>query len=141
MDDAVQKFDLQPTISNHFAWMRTELALQNTLMAGVRTAVSLIGFGFTVAQFFERLQDKVDIGVRIAPNAARNLGLTLIAAGVGLLAVFLWQYRSTTNYMWQEAFRPIAGLGAKHMRHAPFAAAWAVLLIGIAAFAAVLLHF
>lgn len=49
------RFDVQPTVGNHFAWMRTMLGLQRTLMAAVRTAVSLIGFGFTVAQFFEKM--------------------------------------------------------------------------------------
>jgi putative membrane protein len=141
MDHAQPNFDVEPTVSNHFAWMRTQMALQNTLLAGVRTSVSLVGFGFTVAQFFQRMQTKVDIGVQVAPNAARNLGLTLIAAGVGLLAVFLWQYRAMSNYMWQGLYLPLAGPHTQRQRTAPFVVGCVVLLIGLAAFIAVFLRF
>ena len=56
MTEPTGRFDVQPTASNHFAWIRTQLGLQRTLMAGVRTSVSLIGFGFTVAKFFEGVE-------------------------------------------------------------------------------------
>jgi putative membrane protein len=135
------RYDVEPSVSNHFAWVRTQLALQNTLMAGVRTAVSLIGFGFTVAQFFERVQVKDPLGARIAPDAPRNLGLTLIAAGVVLVAAFLWQFRIATNYMWQDPYRPLAGIDGKRMHSMPYLAAWVVLLIGVAAFLTVLARF
>ena len=41
------------TADSHFAWLRTRLALERTMMAWQRTAVSLIGFGFAIVQFFE----------------------------------------------------------------------------------------
>lgn len=135
--DPTGRFDTQPTANNHFAWMRTLMALQNTLMAGVRTAVSLIGFGFTVAQFFERLQGKS--GEPLRPEAPRNLGLTLIAAGVLLIAVFLWQFRATMTYMWSPPFAQIAG--DRRMRSGAYFAAWIVLLIGLAAFVSVFARF
>ena len=69
MDDATARLDAQPTASNHFAWLNTQMALQRTLMAGVRTSVSLIGFGFTVAQFFERMQDRGPLAKQFAPQA------------------------------------------------------------------------
>ena len=40
----------------HFAWLRTRLAAERTMMAYMRTAVSLIGFGFAIFQFFYRAQ-------------------------------------------------------------------------------------
>src|ERR1700748_114891 len=104
MDDGSSRFDVQPTASNHFAWLNTQMSLQRTLMAGVRTSVSLIGFGFTVAQFFERMQDRVPLAQRVSPEAPRNLGLTLIAAGVFLVGLFLWQYRQMSAYLWAEPF-------------------------------------
>ena len=64
-DPAQPSFDVQPSIGNHFAWIRTVLALQRTLMAAVRTSVSLIGFGFTVAQFFEKFRSKVPAEMRV----------------------------------------------------------------------------
>ena len=38
MSPAEDRFDVQPNVSNHFAWMRTQLALQRTMLAAVRTA-------------------------------------------------------------------------------------------------------
>jgi putative membrane protein len=110
-------------------------------MAGVRTGISLIGFGFTVAQFFERLQAKVPGAARISAEAPRNLGLTLIAAGVGMIAVFLWQFRKVTAYMWGETYLPLAGVDGRRMHTGSYAAAWVVLLIGLAAFVSVFLRF
>ena len=42
-------------VATHFAWLRTRMAAERTLEAWVRTAISLIGFGFTIVKFFERL--------------------------------------------------------------------------------------
>jgi putative membrane protein len=142
MAETGTQFDVQPSVSNHFAWLRTQMALQNTLMAGVRTAVSLIGFGFTVAQFFERLQTKAPTGLRqFSPEAPRNLGLMLIAAGVGMVAVFLWQFRIASGYLWSEPYRPLAGMGGRRLHSMPYAAAWVVLLIGIMAFVSIFARF
>jgi putative membrane protein len=140
MSEPPPRFDAEPSVSNHFAWMRTQMALQNTLMAGVRTSVSLIGFGFTVAQFFERLQIKGP-AARLAPEAPRNLGMTLIAAGVLVVAVFLYQFRKVTDYMWSEPYRQMAGIDGRRMHSMGYFAAWVVLLIGVAAFVSVFARF
>lgn len=135
-------FDVQPNVGNHFAWLRTQLALQRTLMAAVRTAVSLIGFGFTVAQFFQRLLGNVPEDVRRAgAEAPRNLGLLLIAAGVLSLATFTWQYHNATSYLRRPPFDVIAGVGEKSMHTSSYLIAFVVMLIGIAAFASVFARF
>ncbi len=141
MDDAASRFDVEPSASNHFAWLNTQMALQRTLMAGVRTGISLIGFGFTVAQFFARLQDKTPIVARFTPAAPRNLGLTLIAAGVALLALFIWQYHRMNAYLWDEPFGALAAARSRRLRSGAYYAAWVVLLIGVAAFVSVLARF
>jgi putative membrane protein len=41
------RFIVKTTSDSHFSWLRTRLSLERTLMSWVRTAVSLIGFGFT----------------------------------------------------------------------------------------------
>ena len=83
MTDADARFETAPDAGNHFAWIRTLLALQRTLMAAVRTAVSLIGFGFTVAQFFQRLQGNVPEGLRVlGPDVPRNVGLVLTGGNI-----------------------------------------------------------
>ena len=135
-----EKFDVQPSVSNHFAWMRTQLGLQRTLMASVRTSVSLIGFGFTVAQFFQRMQGMT--GMReMNAELPRNLGLVLIAAGVLSLAAFTWQYREAIRYMNSDEFAAIALRAKRPMHGSTYLVALAVMIIGVAAFGSVFLHF
>lgn len=140
MSSEEPRFDAAPSVSNHFAWIRTQLGLQRTLMAAVRTAVSLIGFGFTVAQFFQRMQG--ESAERFGVELPRNLGLALIAAGVVSLATFTWGYHNATAYMRGEEFKAIAGPSAKRpMHNSTYLIAFVVMAIGVAAFASVFLHF
>lgn len=135
-------FEVKPDVSSHFAWLRTQLGLQNTLMAAVRTSISLIGFGFTVAQFFEKLMANTPEGFqRLSPAAPRNFGLLLIAAGVISLLVFTWQYRAARAYLSSEPYKPIAGVAERPMRNSTYLTAFAVILIGFAAFVSILLRF
>lgn len=136
------RFDVSPGVGNHFAWLRTQMALQRTLLAGVRTSVSLIGFGFTVAQFFQRLQGNVPEGLRVmGPHVPRNVGLTLIAAGVISLAVFTWQYRRSTDYLKSGDFAVIAGMAERPLHTSSYIVSFSVMLIGVAAFGSVFVRF
>jgi putative membrane protein len=138
METPAPKFDVQPTASNHFAWMNTQMALQRTLMAASRTAIALIGFGFTVAQFFEKLIDKAPADLRhLRPETPRNLGLALIGAGVISLTVFTVQYHRASAYMRSGDFAAIAGFGKKPMHSATYIVSFTVIAIGLAAFASV----
>ena len=49
------RFEVRATADTHFGWLRTRLSVERTLMSVLRTSVSLIGFGFTIVQFFNRL--------------------------------------------------------------------------------------
>lgn len=51
------RFEIKATASDHFAWLRTRLSIERTMMAWVRTAIALIGFGFTIVQFLDRMKD------------------------------------------------------------------------------------
>jgi inner membrane protein YidH len=64
------------------AFQRTRLAEDRTLMAVIRTSLSLIGFGFTIFQFFQRLREQDVITKAAAP---RHFGLALVALGVLML--------------------------------------------------------
>ena len=55
-DGEQTRFTVRTTAEAHFAWLRTRLAIERTMLAWMRTAVSLIGFGFAIVQFFDRLQ-------------------------------------------------------------------------------------
>ena len=117
------------------------LALQRTLMAAVRTSVSLIGFGFTVAQFFEKMRDKVPETMKgIGLNVPRELGLLLIGAGVISLIIFSWEYRATANHLQSGDYAAI-GADQKSLHRPTYLIAFTVILIGIAAFISVFLRF
>jgi putative membrane protein len=142
MADAADRFEIQPNVGNHFAWVRTVLALQRTLMAAVRTSVSLIGFGFTVAQFFQRLQGNVPEGLAVmGPEVPRNVGLVLIAAGVVSLAMFTLRYHSAIAYFRSGPFAAIAATAEKPLHRPTYLVAWTVMLIGVMAFASVFVRF
>jgi inner membrane protein YidH len=64
------------------AFQRTRMAADRTLMAVIRTSLSLIGFGFTIYQFFNKLKDS---GVLKGAASSRNFGLSLVLLGVGML--------------------------------------------------------
>ena len=134
------RFHVDPSVGSHFAWINTRLALERTFMAGMRTAVSLIGFGFTIVQFFQRLQTGNANGHNFRPEALRELGLALIATGVGALVISALQYRRMTAYLWNDEFKPIAGVSEKRHSTPMLAAAIVIMFIGVAAFGTVFLH-
>jgi putative membrane protein len=106
------------------------------MMSWVRTSVALIGFGFTIVQFFEHLHSEV-VAPALRPQAPRYLGLALIAAGVLVLLISIWQYRKVVRYLLSKEFEPIAGLG-EVVRHTPlYAISIAIIFIGLFAFGAV----
>src|ERR1700756_914238 len=109
-------FQVAPSVSNHFSWINTQLALQRTLMAATRTAVALIGFGFTVAKFFEDVVTNVPEHLRVMrPQGPRNFGLALIAAGVVSLIIFTWQYHVAANLLRKGLYAPLVGEAGRPM--------------------------
>ena len=126
------RFEVRVTADTHFGWIRTRLSLERTMMSWIRTAVSLIGFGFAIVQFFERFQQMPGVRPAYAPNAPQYLGLALISSGVLALVISIWQYLWTARYLREGSFAPIAGL--KERMHSPVLGV-AVLLFGIGLFA------
>jgi putative membrane protein len=133
------RFETRATADSHFSWIRTRLSVERTLMSWVRTATALIGFGFTIVQFFERMQGMESVAPALRPQMPRYLGLALILAGIAGLTVSLWQYRTLLRYLHEE-FAPIAGI--KRIPHqTPLQAITVALLaIGVFAFVAVLIR-
>jgi putative membrane protein len=141
--DSGDRFEVRVTSDSHFAWIRTRVAIERTLMAWLRTAVALIGFGFTIVQFFQRLQGMDGVAPAVRPQAPRYLGLALIGTGVLALIISLWQYRRIVQYLWSSQYKPIAGLHSDAMEpivaQTPLmAVVMALIAIGIFAFGAVL---
>ena len=131
------RFEVRPTADTHFGWLRTRMSVERTLMAWVRTAMALIGFGFTIVQFFEHLHEIAGVAPPLRPQAPRYLGLALIAAGVLALLIAIWQYRSVVHYLWSDEFKPVAGLGDVVRVMPLYAVAIALIFIGVFAFGAV----
>jgi putative membrane protein len=132
------RFIVKTTSDSHFSWLRTRLSLERTLMSWVRTAVSLIGFGFTIVQFFERLGGMEGIEPAMRPQAPRYLGLALIAAGVLSLLISVWQYHTVIHYLRSGEFKAISGLGERPMHTPLYVVSIALIFIGLFAFVAVL---
>jgi putative membrane protein len=134
------RFEARVTADSHMAWVRTRLALERTMMSWLRTAVSLIGFGFAIVQFFEHLQQMPGAHSTLLPGGPLYLGLALISCGVLALLISIWQYLWTIRYMWSEMFAPIAGLKQEGMKSPVIAVAILLVCIGLYAFVAVLLR-
>ena len=64
------------------SFQRTRLSADRTLMSVIRTSLSLISFGFTIFQFFLKLQES---NVLSSAHAARNFGTTLVGLGIVML--------------------------------------------------------
>src|ERR1044072_1317965 len=75
------------------ATLRTRLGSERTLMAGIRTSLSLIGFGFTIYKIFESVLHTMGPAGPIRVNAPRRLGLSLVSLGIFILVATAWQRR------------------------------------------------
>ena len=139
MEQAAPRFAVKADATTHLAWLRTRLAVERTLMAGVRTATGLIGFGFTIVQFFYRLASNDTVTMEF-PAAPGYMGLALIAAGVLQLVVFLMQYRHTVSHLWGPDFQEVAGIQREPITSSSVWVALVVILIGLFAFGSVLVQ-
>jgi putative membrane protein len=134
------RFEVRVTADSHFAWVRTRLALERTIMSWLRTAVALIGFGFAIVQYINRLQQIPGARPAYLPTAPEYLGLALISCGILALVISIWQYRWSIRYLWGEPFAPLAGVTKEGMQTPVIAVAIVLILIGLFAFFAVLLR-
>ena len=132
------RFEVRATASDHFAWVRTRLSLERTMMSWLRTAVALIGFGFALVQYLSHLQQIPGARSAYLPTAPEYLGLALIFCGILALVISIWQYSWTVRYMWGEPFTPLAGLTREGMQSPVLAVAILLIFIGLFAFFAVL---
>jgi putative membrane protein len=134
------RFEVRVTADSHFAWLRTCLAVERTMMSWLRTAVSLIGFGFAIVQFFERLEQMTGAQPALHPDAPKYLGLALISAGIASVLVSIFQYWRMGRYLRGGPFAQVAGMGADAMNSPVIAVAVLLAMIGAFAFSAVLLR-
>lgn len=66
------------------AYEQSGMAADRTQMSDLRTALSLIGFGFTIYKFFQEMASRSPASEAFA-LPARRFGFALVVLGVGLL--------------------------------------------------------
>lgn len=71
---------------------RTRLAADRTLMAWIRTSVSMISFGFSIYKFFQYLLGSNVVADKLPHYAPRNFGVALVGLGMILLALAIVEY-------------------------------------------------
>ena len=84
--------------------LRTVMAADRTLMAWVRTALSMISFGFTIYKFLEAAAK--DPAIASHPESPQRVGLALCALGVASMVLGIFSYWATLKDLQQtEQFR------------------------------------
>ena len=119
--------------TNELARERNRAAADRTLMAWIRTALAMIGFGFGVGKIYDALEKANPEQLYDPLHSAQIVGEALIALGVlGLLAAVVqhWQILKRIDDE-QFIYRPPRAL--------PMIVAILLLLIGVFAFVSILL--
>jgi putative membrane protein len=68
------------------------MSADRTLMAVIRTSLSLIGFGFTIYQFFRYLRESAGAIQLLRSEAPRKFGMALVMLGVVMLSLGIWKH-------------------------------------------------
>ena len=124
----------------HFAWLRTLMAVDRTLEAWIRTAVSLIAFGFTIVQFFAVLKGMKDVAPPKFPGLSNYIGLMLIGLGTVSLFVALWQHQANRKHLYSPQFQGLFNTLKPPKWSPTFVAGAGLCVVGMVAFSAVLMR-
>jgi putative membrane protein len=94
--------DQSPTgMSTHYepdlGAVRTMMAADRTLMAWIRTSLSMLSFGYTIYKVLQEVQDATNISIhRMTP---RNAGVFLTVAGTLALILGVAEYYGTLQML------------------------------------------
>ncbi|HEX8029947.1 MAG TPA: DUF202 domain-containing protein [Vicinamibacterales bacterium] len=120
--------------ASRLAVIRTRLAHERTLMAWVRTAISLISFGFTIYKAFQYLQDSQTVGFAGDAVGPRGFAIAMIGIALGALAIATYDHRQSLKAMREEF-----GIGVVPYSKTTIVAGL-IAALGIVALFAVMLH-
>ena len=79
--------------TNDLGLMRTVMAADRTLMAWVRTSLSLLSFGYTIYKVLQQVESSGKAGFR--SNAPQHAGFLLAVAGTVALIMGIIENRTT----------------------------------------------
>jgi len=68
------------------------MSADRTLMAVIRTSLALIGFGFTIYQFFRYLVETAGATHLLRSEAPRKFSMALVMLGVVMLSLGIWKH-------------------------------------------------
>lgn len=114
-------------LSDRLAIERTILASDRSLLAWVRTSLSLIGFGFTIYKVLQYLLEQ-NAATMLRAQTPRNVGLFLILTGTIPLLLAVIGYRHT----WKRLHRQMGVVAPSLLWNPNFLAASLVGLLGSA---------
>jgi putative membrane protein len=89
--------------ANHLAVDRTRLAHERTLMAWIRTAVSLISFGFAIFKFFQFLRESKPDQPPHSAFGPHLFAILMIGIGLAALALAWIQTRQELKILREQA--------------------------------------
>ena len=119
------------------------MASDRTLMAMVRSSLALIGFGFTIFQFFHRLNDDFLAG-QMPTAAPRRFGAALIVLGILLLVLGIFKHFRETRARRARRARLVEQGLIRHVEPVTLSSVLAVagllLALGLLAFMSVAFH-
>lgn len=117
---------LKPMLPNDLGAIRTILAADRTLMGWIRTALSMLSFGFTIYKLLKALADHGQIA---RTNSPQHVGMFLAAVGTGAMLL------GTVSY-W-VTLREIARSGPFRMGRSVLLVALIMSLAGLTLFIAI----
>src|SRR5271166_3768611 len=85
------------SVPARFDLERTRIAYENLMMSWIRTATSLITFGFSIYKFFQIEGNGRAYATRLV--GPREFALALVAVGLGTLALSTMEYRQNIQVL------------------------------------------
>ena len=136
--------DQLASMRTELSYHRNRLAADRTMMAIMRTSLSLIGFGFTIYTFFTNFRSGQNALGVLPPQAPLRFGLALILIGVILLIIgIIADYRYMQRLKAQRALLVARGMlpdEPEFPRSLSLIMAIALLLFGLVVFFSIVLR-